>query len=327
MFRLSLLPLLLSCLVTPLAGQGDLREDADYFRQQADVYGRWLASSGLGQYLSVEDLVVEADEVNLFLNLGTTDIDRVVSRWEALERQTGGTDSHGLEQTLFYKARTIFRVPITALSVEVYDNYDQPNVNFQRTIYYANGLRVEREKSLLKSKVRRIALAAKPVAEGGLTRAEFDRRYSRERVFTCLRSFARARYERLTCERRKPTMEIIGDDEGNVLQFEVIDLCREVLRDQQQHLVCGWLRRLGLDCNWAEREMLVYTVTYAPTAEGFTLELDIDGRVGSGFYDHVGRRGYRNIEEDFDEEFTRYANRIRREFRDYLLTQCSATPD
>ncbi len=170
-----------------------------------------------------------------------------------------------------------------------------------------------------KSKIRQLNLSPGKVDGSPVTTAaEFRERYSRERVFACVRSFAAARYAELKCDLRTPKMELVGEGDGDVLQFEVTDLCREVLSSETNPLICDWLSRMGRPCNWIKREMLIYTVSYETTPEGFRLTLDLDGRVGSGFFDRVGRRGYLNMEVDFDDELSRYADKIKREFRLYL---------
>ncbi len=93
-----------------LSAQTGLRADADWFQEQGKVYQQWLDRTGLGQYLRIEEVVVETDEVNVFLNLGTTDIDAVVNRWTVLKDRFEETAGMTLEEKLFYKGRSLFQL-------------------------------------------------------------------------------------------------------------------------------------------------------------------------------------------------------------------------
>ena len=79
------------------------------------------------------------------------------------------------------------------------------------------------------------------------------------------------------------------------------------------------LQAFGYPCNWKKNEKLTIRITYTPSGNGFALELWLDGRYGSGFYEEVGRRGYKDMGTDFDEELTAYAKLLKKELNEYLL--------
>jgi hypothetical protein len=101
------------------------------------------------------------------------------------------------------------------------------------------------------------------------------------------------------------------------LRFEVVNLCLEVLKDEG--VVCPMMRRLGIDCNFAKRELLTFTITYTETTNGFQLNITLDGKYGSALYENVRRGGYMNMEFDFDEELDRYADQFKEELRMEIL--------
>lgn len=108
-------------------------------------------------------------------------------------------------------------------------------------------------------------------------------------------------------------------ESGDVLRFEITDLCREVLIDEANPLLCQILRTFGNDCNFVKRELLTFTIAHRTTAAGFNLHLEIDGKYGSGFYENVRRGGYLNMEIDFDDYLERYADQIKEEFKRVLI--------
>jgi hypothetical protein len=93
-----------------------------------------------------------------------------------------------------------------------------------------------------------------------------------------------------------------------VLRFEVTDLCKVVLVDETNPVICDWLVARLKPCNWIKRELLTFTIVYEPRDYGFNLNVEIDGKVGSGIYERVRRGGYYSMEVDFDDYLERYAD-------------------
>ncbi len=121
------------------------------------------------------------------------------------------------------------------------------------------------------------------------------------------------------CKNRHPTVTLIN--RIDLLEFKVTDLCMEVIPGGNPRL-CAYLDSWGFDCNWAEREMYVFRIVYDELEEGFRLTLEIDGKVGSGWYDQVSLDGYLSIEDDFGEAFAEYAKIITNEIHQQLTEHC-----
>lgn len=144
----------------------------------------------------------------------------------------------------------------------------------------------------------------------------FQQKFDRKTVYEKIHSYAKQKYERKTCDQRNPKLRLL-ESEG-VLRFEITDLCREVLTDEANPLLCKILRNFGYDCNWVKRELLIFTVIQRETPTGFQLHLEIDGKYGSGFYENVRRGGYLSMEIDFDDYLERYADQFKEEIRRLL---------
>lgn len=313
---------LLICFVltawTTNAQTEDLTRDIEFFREQTKTYQRWLEHAGLGQYLSVYDIEVKEKELNLFLSFPFSDVDSIMTAWEALKAQFESASPLSLEQQLFYKATTLMEVRQQLVSVQLYDTYDlRETPLFMRAIYFEDG-QVRIEESNPRDKRRAIQMQPRPANDGKTPSVEdFQRRYSREKVYECIYEYARNRYEQDKCEDRYPRVRLLEDQE--VLRFEVSDLCREVLTNQSDPVLSRILNRLGYPANWAKRELLTFTITHESTTNGFRLILLIDGKYGSGFYSNVRRGGYLSMEIDFDTELELYADELTVQLRRMLL--------
>ncbi len=313
--------LLFACLIgtagLSLSAQDGLLVDEDYFQQQAEVYQRWLEHSGISPYLKVREIDVLENQLAIYLEFPSSEIDSVVNTYEQLKGAFEANSAVSLEQRLLYKAVSIMSVPDTALSVQLYDTYDlREEPLFMRAIYFENG-RVRVLSSNPRSEIEFLPISVEDLSEGVRPSIDsFRVQFSRERVFGCIVQYARERYETPNCPERDPQVKVLPDEE--VLRFEVTDLCQEVLEEGNPR-ICRWLRRFGYECNWIKREKLLFEISYLPQSEGFQLILQIDGMVGSGFYSEVGRKGYLSMEIDFDEELEAYANQFRAALKQTLL--------
>ncbi len=157
-----------------------------------------------------------------------------------------------------------------------------------------------------------------PLQAGNMSVEDFHRVFTSDRVYNMIYEYAEARYEVQTCYNRFPEVELL--ENGELLRFEVIDLCKEVLIDERENgIICSWLRRLGFPCNWIKRELLIFTIKYAPTSTGINLNIEIDGKFGSGLYKNVRRGGYHSMEVDFDDYLERYTAKFVVDLKKALL--------
>lgn len=321
MYRLFLALLFLTFLCTSIHAQKsqDLRQDEAFFNEQAKTYQKWLDKSGLGQYFRFRELDVQEKRLDVYLEFHSNDLDSIINQWNTVKELFERTSILNLEQQLFYKATSLMEVRQGLVSVQLYDTYDlRKTPLFSRAIYFDEG-RVQTEESNPKSKIDEIDLDSSMISGGKqISKAEFRKQYNKQFVFACIADFVRERFTKAVCIDRTPEVRILEDQD--VLRFEVIDLCKEVLKDENS-TICGWLNTVGYDCNWAKRELLTFTIAHENTVEGIRITVELDGKIGSGFYANVSRGGYVSMEVDRDTELENYADELAIEIRK-MLEKC-----
>lgn len=294
----------------------DLTKDTPFFQQQKKLYQRWLTDSGLGTVLKVYDIEVQPNELSLYLSFPYEESDSVTVAWEQLKQSYDSQHALTLEQQLFFKLCHIMEIRNTVGNVQLYDTYNtKVEPCFFRGIYFDKKVMVE--ESGCKSKIEEINLSAPRLKDSkGQTVAEFQEYMSKEVVFKKILEFANQKFTISKCLDRNP--EIIKYESEDILHFEVLDICRTVLTDEAQPTLCGILRAVGYECDWVKREKLDFIIKYEPSANGVKINIELDGKFGSGLYKKVERGGYISMEIDFDEYLEKYAKRFKEELKDYL---------
>ena len=293
----------------------DLTKYRGFFQDQMRVYQDWLDRTGLGKTLWVQDLVVNKEELSLYLAFPYQNVDSIMVAWRTLKADFEEQYSLTLEERLFYKMVSLMEVRQSIANVQIYNTYDlRKTPVFFRGIHFEDGV-VKVEEDNPRSEIRDIDFA-KNEFNDRFSLEEFDNHYDDKAVFQHIINFAKKKFEAGECSTRQPQVDELQNSNGT-LRFEVIDLCREVLKDEG--IICPILRRLRIKCDWPKRELLIFTVKHRPTRDGFMLNLTIDGKFGPAIYESVRRGAYMSMEKDFDGELKRYADRITRELKRYIL--------
>lgn len=303
---------------TTLAQVEDLTKDTPFFKEQSKLYQRWLDHTGLGKVIKVYDVEVEADELSLFLAFHKEESNYVTNVWEQLKATFDRQNPLSLEQQLFYKMCHIMEIRHSVGNVQLYDTYNlKVEPCFFRGIYF-DEKKVKVEESSCRSEIVDLNLRPPTLRSNDKnTVMEFQQILSKEVVYQKILQFAQKKYTQTECIDRYPEIKTLDTDE--VLHFEVLDLCREVLIDEAQPTLCTILQTFGYDCNWVRREKLDFIIKYEPSSSGIKLNIEIDGKYGSGVYSRVRRGGYINMEIDFDEYLERYAKEFKEELKRFLL--------
>jgi hypothetical protein len=303
-----------------VAQNEDLTQDRAFFEQQAKLYQRWLDHNGLGKTLHVKTVEVEPQQVALYLAFPTENADSVAAAWDQLKKDYAALNTGlSLEQELFYKMLHMMELRQSSANVQLYDTYDT-----RREPCFYRGIFVKEGAFQLDSSGCRAQRLDIHISAGDLKSAKkhsiasFQKQFTQQYVFDKIHQYAKQRYERKTCENRYPA---VGPPliDGNLMRFEVTDLCREVLKDEQNSTVCAFLNAYLKPCNWIKREKLTFSFSYQQTDNGFTLKCEVEGKVGSGFYDQVGRGGYLDMEIDFDGYLKDYADKLQYELKQAII--------
>lgn len=262
----------------------------------------------------MQDIQVKSQELSLYLAFPYQDLDSIVIAWRDLKIAFEKTHPLILEQELFYKMAHMMEVRQSVANVQIYDTYDlRKEPLFSRAIYFENDS-VKVESSNPKSQTREVDIQIDDFSKmKKMSKAEFQKKFDRESVYDSIVQYATKKYEQKKCEDRSPKLRIL--ETGTTLRFEINDLCREVLTDEANPLLCQILQKFGYDCNWAKRELLTFTIVQRPIDNGFQLSIEIDGKYGSGFYEKVRRGGYMDMEIDFKAYLERYADEFKEEIK------------
>ena len=293
---ISILVSIVVLLQVPIQAQPNefsLTKDLEFFYEQKDQYQEWLIYRGFSPILSVEDIEVTKDRLSLYLKFPYQNLDSIVSAWDTLKYTFEQTNSISLEQKLFYKLAHLMEVRQSQINVQIYDTYDlRKEPLFFRGIYFdTESGRIKVSTSDPKSEIRKIVLRPKAIGGKRPSVENFQKSLSKELVFQTILTYAKNKYNRSPCDGRKPQVSTL--ETGEVLRFEVHDLCREVLIDEANPILCEYvLRPLGYKCDWAKREMLDFIITYDALIDGIKLTIEVDGKFGAGFYNQIERGGY-----------------------------------
>ncbi|MBK8493005.1 MAG: hypothetical protein IPL49_19500 [Saprospirales bacterium] len=308
-----LLPILfLALCLSPLSAQEDLTLDSAFFHQQKDLYQRWLEYEDLDEALCVEAILVEPEQLTLYLGFHTTDEDTVYQTWKQLKTVFEEKNPITLEQHLFYKLVQLMEIREDQARVALYSSYDVvhvPDPCFIRGIYFEDG-QVQVFKHNCKSEIRDIEVQLPDLNnKSQVIETEFRSSSRRKEVFDKIYEYAAKRFGAATCEGQPGRVFLREKDQ--VLRFEVKDLCKEVITESRASLICQWL---PIDCK-ERREWLIFTITYFETSMGFKLSCQIDGKVGSGYFGTVSRGAFYDMEIDFDPYLKDYADSFKLELQ------------
>jgi len=313
--------------------QNDLSADLPFFRERANVYERWLEHAGLGKVLKVQtvDLLTEnaVDTLSLYLSFYSENTDIVVAAWEQLKRDFEARSPLTLEQQLFYKMTELMELEQERCYLQLYDTYDLAKTSCFFVGVYFEGDSVKVANNACKSEIKDVFIPAndlsgmKDPAESDLHGLDFD---ARRELFESILRFSRKRFKvgeaagENDCNTR-PALRVREKEER--LRFEADNLCRHVLYDETNNLVCRiYTRLLGRECSTIKRESLSFTFTLgeAPTAGLIKLTCEIDGKFSDNWFS-TGRGAYESMEGEFDEYLELFADTFTVELGEWLTNR------
>ena len=299
-----------------------LARDSAFFRQQVPEYQRWLDHTGLGRTLRIREC--EADTLlKVYLQFQYNDPDSIQNAWETLKIETERRQPQSLEALLFFRALGCFDVDRDHLSLRIFDTYDlDKDYCFKRKIYALHGLLTVDSTSKCRGPKKDYV----PIQPGDLAKVRpgqktppIAKRVTKAAVFEKTKTFLTSRYAAKTCATRSVRTEFTIDAPNlDDQELVVTNLCDEIIREEQPGL-CRALRYFGHDCNWKKNEKITIRLSYRKNGDGFILDLSVEGRYGAGPYETEGRRGYHDMETDFDAELSEYTKRLTRDLNQYLL--------
>lgn len=301
------------------AQQKDLQQDRSFFLQQHRLYQQWLDHNGMGKMLHVKEVEVESHLVSIYLATPYENSDSVRAAWTQLEKDYQALNTGlSLKYALYYKMLQLMELEKDQANVQLFDTYNPLKVPcFYWSVFSKNNV-IQVDSNNCRAKTIDIYFSPSDLKSARKpSNATFQKQYTQQYVFDKIHQYVKQRYERAACTGRNPKVSAPQID-GNIMRFEVTDLCKEVLKDTKNNDLCEFLNKYVKPCNWIQREKLTFTFIYQPKDNAFQLKCELEGKVGSGYYDQVGRGGYLDMEIDFDGYLTDYATKLQYELKDIL---------
>lgn len=309
------------CWLCHAFGQEDYTLDLAFFKAQEATYQQWLEDAGLGEVLKVQEVEVEPDLISLYLAFNYTDLDSIYNAWNQLKASFDQRHDISLEQQLFYKFTHIFDLPEDDGNVQLYDEYSlDKKICYYWGIYFETGEVITEFEDHCGKATKIFQVDTADFSDTKKITAEsIQNRLTQSKVFDEILRFARQRFEQPVCPDRNPLVRL--RENKHLLRFEVDDLCKEVLHDESNHVLCRIATRLRFTCNTISRERLNFTITYEKINKGFQLTCEIDGKYAQGILGRKPRRAdYKNMEEgEFKEYLELYADLFVQDLRKILV--------
>jgi hypothetical protein len=300
-----------------LGAQPDLRPDSDFYNEQVPVFQRWLDQNKLPLHL--QTLQIDTGLILLLTWPGMAP-DSVPAAWRQLRADFRRSHEETLETRLFHRAANVFDIDKDHLAVQV---SVQREGCFLFWLTYCEKGQIRTDTAACKGP-KEDHIYIQPTDVTSLRKAEkteIARRTNPQKVLSLAKTFLQNRYGTKTCALRTPRLLWLEDGPNSkYLEVEILNLCDEIVKEQQP-ATCRALQYWGYGCNWKKNEKLTIRLTYTRSGDGFALDLWLDGRYGSGFYENVGKRGYKDMGTDFDPELTEYAKILKNDLNKYLLSK------
>ena len=321
-----LLFLLLFAHTLLLQGQEILTPYQPFFNERAKTYQNWLNGCGLGPALQVRSAEVKNDTMlALFLQFKATDPDSAKAVWEQLRldfsKRTGGDV---LENLLFDKIAWYFEVPARQARLYLSDNNqgDKAKCWEARIIPGSKGSPVFQEKKYeCGFKSQDFPVNIEPQDLSGMripSAAEFLKKMDKKAVFQKLEPWLAKRFQ-------KPQPDvgwshIKFSDKWATLKFEVTDLRREVIRENQNSWLCQALCFCP-SCQPIERLEVVIKYNVLDPQKGiFELNANVSAMYGSGIW-KAREGGWHDLDNEPAKKklLSAYGSQLMFEIKNHLL--------
>lgn len=309
-----------------LQAQENLTKDTPFFQAQAKVFQKWLEKEGLGTVLKVREVEVDPQILALYLEFKEqgADHDEVVINYQKIKQAFESKNTLPLEAQLFYKMVHLMEVDEDIANVQIYDTYNpQEQPCFYVGAYFKNN-QIQIDKKIAASgecpnryKGKKWIVQIDPsdfLNAKKITQKSIHKKFGKKQVFDLIFQYAKKRFEKNPCPNRKAKVRL--RENKNMLRFEADNLCKQVLYDETNQLLCRIVDRMGFSCNTIKRERLNFIIIYEATNHGFILHCEVDGKYSSGL--GKGRRGdYNSMEENpgFNDYLELFADEFAQELR------------
>jgi hypothetical protein len=266
----------------------------------------------------------------MFLVLRTTDPDSAVGIWRSLKKAFDSPDD-SLENYLYRTFVHKMEIPGIQGNIQIYVRDHNGDISKCFHIYIWQdadevlGARIKSEYNFAGCKAKSFEITVRPptvktAGKGKNTKISKPKVKTPNQAFEVIRKYAldsiirQPRYRTAESNDRTPMFENDSLRSEFAYHFTLANLGREVLTNQYRS---AWQKFWGY--NSIAMERLTFDFEYIPLVNqsGFILKCKIDGKYGSGVF-KPRTAGYMNMEDDFDDFFETYKNKIRLELQKRL---------
>lgn len=312
-----LLCCLYGCITTVRAQYPRLTEqDSIFFESKLPNFKKWLHYQGFDTLLKIHELDPDPIQLNVILVSNYLDRKQTEAEWDALKAQYDSTHSDDLETRLFKYTSFLMEVPAEQLVIEIYHSVKEgTNPCFYKAIYFDKGEFHKDSKQCQDGKVQRTVhigeLRPELLAVDTLKKLPVKLQ-KRSKLQAAVMHVLKKHYK------NGKTKLTPKEALGSLVRIEVSNLRREVLPEAANSILGRFLNSLGLDVDWAKRELIIIDVKYEISEEDeYIFTLNVDGKYGSGVH-HTRRDNYIEMETEFEVYEQQYAEILINELMSYL---------
>jgi hypothetical protein len=297
-------------------------KSADVYKNLEPKYEEWLLISGLGQYLKVTGSDTEDGKLSLYLGFRFLGNDSATVAWDSLKTNFIAINNFPIEEHLYRSMINIMKINPEYANLQIYSNDANGNVGcFYRGIYYDKAEKQIKweEQNCMSSKPDNIVLELDEIKKGKLMKfvnknETINNQLMQKAVYEKILAYSKEKYSKKISSPDDFTYDITNP---NVLTFKVKELRSEVFADETNSFVAETVNWFGAITgfattkeDWRTIEELHFTIRYLAASDNksFTVDINIDGRYGSGFHEIKKWNQMYDMEKDFDYELLEYQN-------------------
>ncbi|MFK8058055.1 MAG: hypothetical protein AB8F78_18150 [Saprospiraceae bacterium] len=279
-----------------------ISEKANILQQYCKEYGTWLHNTGIGEYIQYREMAFEEGHLTVYLEFTSTEIDSVLASWEGVKASFENQSPFSLEETLFSKAVFITELDRRQITIALFDTYDtNKRAVFERGISYTNvSLSIHEVNPMSPTPIEIVApIRATPTIKSPINKAQV----SGKALMECLKDSLVAEHVGYRKIKNKKDSTIIKESEltENRLDITFHNMRGLIINESFLQKITN----VFIDYEIAKlRESISFSLIQNYTKSGDAMLFgNINGKVGSSFYDNIDPDSYIDIEYDYKDDW------------------------
>ena len=241
----------------------DLNRYTIFFDTQAVVYQTWLETIRLDDVFIVEGTEVMGNQVQLKLKFTTTNPDSIAGSWNAARTAYYEKYQSGVEAALFKKLLTLFDLSSNQATISICNSFHFLEKDLCLNIYIEDGNLILDDQLSGKGFDDKIPITLNlNLKEQSESSKAINWQLKEANIFDDLVEFVKNKFDNpQNClKNKKPKFDVFYTGGSNLkkLNINVTGLCKEVLEEQEDLLICAFMKKLNQDCEAIKREDLEF---------------------------------------------------------------------